>query len=35
MLSYLPISLCALFQRVEWKPIERRRAMSLREMERK
>lgn len=34
MLTYLPISLCALFQRVEWKPIEHRRAMSLREMER-
>ena len=33
MMTYIPISFAALFQRVEWKPIEHTHAMSLAELE--
>ena len=32
MMTYIPISFCALFCKVQWKPIEHRRAMSLAEL---
>lgn len=34
MLTYIPISLCALFQRVEWLPVEHTVGLSIRELDR-
>ena len=35
MLTYIPISMCAVFQKVEWKPIEHKVAVSLDDLRRR